>query len=162
MWLLHTQGEIRGRSNYAAIQQIWHREGMQTLRDWLVFYNNADVVPFLEALESHVQVMRGFGLDMLADACTLPGLALKYAMRDLGGVFHTLGSDQADVHRLIRKNLIGGPTIVFHRYINSLKRICIIAYIYIYIFVFSCPPWLSHLSCPFFSAQTGHLGRDRG
>ena len=131
MWLLHTQGEIRGRSNYAAIQQIWHREGMQTLRDWLVFYNNADVVPFLEALESHVQVMRGFRLDMLADACTLPGLALKYAMRDLGGVFHTLGSDQADVHRLIRKNLIGGPTIVFHRYINSLKRICIIAYIYI-------------------------------
>ena len=94
----------------------WQREGMETLRDWLVYYNNLDVEPFLDALERHVQVMRTFGLDMLADAVTLPGLALRYAMKDLGGVFHTMGSDQADVQRLIRSNLVGGPTIVFHRW----------------------------------------------
>ena len=113
--LYSAQGEEHGRCNYAALQRIWHREGMKSIRDWLERYNNLDVGPFLDALERHARVMRDFGLDLITDAPTLPGLALKFAMRDLPGLFHTFGEDQAHVHRLIRENLVGGPSIVFNR-----------------------------------------------
>lgn len=37
--------------DYAVCQRAWAEKGMQTLRNILVWYNNLDVVPFLETLE---------------------------------------------------------------------------------------------------------------
>ena len=37
-------------------QNIFQERGMKTFADWLRYYNNLDVGPFLEALET----MRGF------------------------------------------------------------------------------------------------------
>jgi len=49
---------------------------MKTFADWLRYYNNLDVGPFLEALE----IMRGFyanlGIDFFKDAVSLPGVSL--------------------------------------------------------------------------------------
>ena len=57
-------------------QHIFQERGMQTFADWLRYYNNLDVGPFLEALET----MRGFyaNLDIFKDAVSLPGVSLKY------------------------------------------------------------------------------------
>ena len=87
---------------------------MKTLTDWLIFYNDLEIENFLEALKRHMQVRSPFSPDMLMDAIMLPGLALKYLMKILGSVFHTMGLDQADVQRLICGNLVGGPINVFH------------------------------------------------
>ena len=35
--------------DYASCQEVWCDNGMTTLRDFLVWYNNRDVVPFLQA-----------------------------------------------------------------------------------------------------------------
>ena len=37
--------------DYVSCQEAWHDNGMTTLRDFLVWYNNRDVVPFLQAVE---------------------------------------------------------------------------------------------------------------
>ena len=37
--------------NYAYCEHIWRDHDMKTFRDFLIWYNNRDVVPFLEAIE---------------------------------------------------------------------------------------------------------------
>ena len=63
--------------DYAFCQKAWAEKGMQTLRDFLVWYNNLDVVPFLGGLDKMSQFWRRYGIDMLKEAILLPGLALK-------------------------------------------------------------------------------------
>jgi G:T-mismatch repair DNA endonuclease (very short patch repair protein) len=108
-------GEDHGRSQYAKLQELWHRQGMASLRDLLVYYNNADVEPFVKALGRHVEFFRIAGLDMLKDAPSLPGLGLKYGMEGLDGRFFTFGPNQADLAHLIYDSIVGGPSLVFCR-----------------------------------------------
>ena len=104
-----------GLKNYNTLHLAWKQQGMKTLRDLLIFYNNMDMGPFLKALENQLLTYRSMGLDLFKEACTLPGLSLRFGMRGLGGVFYTLGDDMADIHDLIKKNMVGGPSIVFTR-----------------------------------------------
>ena len=41
-------------ADYARCQAVWRDNGMTTMRDYLIWYNNRDVLPFLEALEKKV------------------------------------------------------------------------------------------------------------
>ena len=59
--------------DYAVRQTAWTEKGMLTLRDFLVWYNNLDVVPFLEALDKMSQFWRRYGVDMLKEAISYPG-----------------------------------------------------------------------------------------
>lgn len=54
--------------DYAVCLRAWAEKGLQTLRDFLVWYNNLDVVPFLEALEKMSQLWHQHGIDMLKEA----------------------------------------------------------------------------------------------
>ena len=56
---------------------------MQTLEDFLVFYNNRDVQPFLKAIDKQVDYYQQLGLDMLKDAIGIPGLTLRYLLKTL-------------------------------------------------------------------------------
>ena len=108
-------GEVRGRQRYAELHALWHREGMTSLWDLLVYYNNCDVVPFLIALEKQCELYKTSGLDMLKDALSLPGLGLLFGMKGLQGVFHTLSPDQAELAQLLTTSIVGGPSLVFCR-----------------------------------------------
>ena len=110
------KGPERGHKNYEELCEIWEKQEMKSIRDLLKFYNRRDTVPFLEALNKQIAVYRDMGLDLLKDAPTLPGLSLRYSMRGLEGTFHTFGPDQADIFNLIKKNIVGGPAIVFCRW----------------------------------------------
>ena len=46
---------------YTALQHVWDREGMVTLKDFLVWYNNLDVDPFMEAAEKMATFYRDLG-----------------------------------------------------------------------------------------------------
>ena len=80
-----------GYENYTTFCCAWEQQGMKTLRDLLVYYNNLDVQPFLRALGNQLDTYRSAGLDLLKDACTLPGLSLRLGMKGLAGVFFTFG-----------------------------------------------------------------------
>ena len=80
-----------GYENYTTFCRAWEQQGMRTLQDLLAYYNNLDVQPFLRALGNQLDTYRSAGLDLLKDACTLPGLSLRFGMKGLAGVFFTLG-----------------------------------------------------------------------
>ena len=103
--------------DYAICQRAWTENGMRTLRDFLVWYNNLDVVPFLEALDKMGQFWRRYGVDMLKEAISLPGLAFKFEMsfiKEQG--LHLSSFHTEDLYQLFKDNLVGGPVIIFHRH----------------------------------------------
>ncbi|KAL8562364.1 hypothetical protein ACOMHN_066078 [Nucella lapillus] len=74
--------------DYAYCTRVWRDNGMKSLKDFLIWYNNKDVVPFLLGLEKQTLFYATLGVDMLKDAISVPGLTLKYLMTTLPpGVF---------------------------------------------------------------------------
>ena len=91
---------------------------MKTFEDFLVWYNNLDVVPFVKAVEKMSQFWRERKIDMFKDGILVPGLTLKYLFSYLSPQTYFSLFDQAnsDLYHLIKDNNTGGPSIVFHRY----------------------------------------------
>ena len=54
---------------------------MKTFADWLEYYNNLGVGPFLEALEKMRRFYSGLDVDIFKDAVSLPGVSLQYLLR---------------------------------------------------------------------------------
>ena len=52
---------------YEYCQQVWEENNMQTFEDFLVWYNNLEVVPFIEAVEKMSQFWRERKIDMFKD-----------------------------------------------------------------------------------------------
>ena len=91
---------------------------MSTFKDFLVWYNNLDVVPFLEAVEKMSQFWQERKIDMFKDGISVPGLTLKYLFSYLSPqtYFSLFDKANSDLYHLIRDNNTGGPSIIFHRY----------------------------------------------
>ena len=60
--------------DYAICQEAWCYNRMTTMRDFLVWYNNRDVVPFLEALDKQFAFYQQQNIDMFKDGISVPGL----------------------------------------------------------------------------------------
>ena len=80
-----------------------------------MWYNNLDVVPFLEAVEKMSQFWQERKIDMFKDGISLPGLTLKYLFSYLSPQTYFSLCDKADsdLYHLIRDNNTGGSSIVF-------------------------------------------------
>ena len=104
--------------DYASCQEAWRDNGMTTLRDFLVWYNNRDVVPFLQAIDRQFAFYRQRGIDMFKQGISVPGLTLLYLFNDLQEktYFTIFNEKNKDLHDLVKDNIIGGPSIIFHRY----------------------------------------------
>ena len=93
---------------------------MSTLRDFLIHYNNKDGLPFLEALQIQVNSYSEIlNLDMLKNAIGVPGLCLQYLFNTLpkDTYFALLdGEDEEELQTKIRQSIIGGPSVVIHRF----------------------------------------------
>lgn len=141
-------GKSISEEDYAYCQCVWERERMKTFRDFLIWYNNRDVVPFLEALEKQCQIYRNQGIDLLKSNVSLPGAAVRWMLRscdksemvlsreewerwknDIVGQRESMGKrleekrpvftvckNFPDLYDMCKQNMVGGPSIVFHRY----------------------------------------------
>ena len=80
-----SQLKNEGISNedYVGCQEVWRDNGMTTLRDFLVWYNNRDVVPFLQAIDRQFAFYQQRGIDMFKQGISVPGLTLLYLFNDL-------------------------------------------------------------------------------
>ena len=105
-------------ADYARCQAVWHDNGMTTLRDYLVWYNNRDVTPFLEAIAKQFTFYCDRGIDMFKDGISVPGLSLLHLFNDLPNdtYFTVFNRTNSDLHKLVKDNIVGGPAIIFHRY----------------------------------------------
>jgi len=92
---------------------------MQTMKDYLTYYAELDVEPFIEALEKQTQIYAQKNIDMLKSAISLPGLAVCWMFTEVDrSAFDISLIDERnkDVYTLVKHNIVGGPSIVFHRY----------------------------------------------
>ena len=104
-------------AEYGECQMVWEQEGMKTMRDYLIWYNNRDVQPFVEALEKMAVTYREKGIDLFKDGISVPGLTMKYLFKiSPEANFALFGNKDRDLYQKFRENLVGGPSIVFTRY----------------------------------------------
>ena len=89
---------------------------MSTMRDFLDWYNNKDVEPMLQAIDKMFIYYQNQRLDMFKDGISVPGLTLKYMFQDLPNYFTTPDKRNNDLHRLLKDNIVGDPSIVLYRY----------------------------------------------
>ena len=104
--------------DYARCQAVWCANRMKSMRDFLVWYNNRDVVPFLEAIDKQFTFYKQQNIDMFKDGVSVPGLTLLYLFNDLPSntFFTVFNQTNSDLHLLVKDNIVGGPAIIFHRY----------------------------------------------
>jgi len=112
------KGCIISTEEYFEAWNTWRHLGMTTFRDYMKWYNNRDVEPFVEAVDKQIRFFASKGLDMLKDWYSVPGLTLRYLFQLLpAGVYFSLyGNESKKLHDLIKANLVGGLSVVFHRY----------------------------------------------
>ena len=105
-------------TDYALCQEAWRSNRMTTMRYFLVFYNNRDVVPFLECIDQQFAFYQQQNIDMFKDGISVPGLTLLYLFNDLPPYtfFTVFNQTNKDLHHLVKDNIVGGPAIIFHRY----------------------------------------------
>ena len=105
-------------ADYARCQAVWHDNQMTTMRDYLIWYNNRDVTPFLEAIAKQFTFYCDRGIDMFKDGISVPGLSLLYLFSNLpkDTFFTVFNNTNKDAHKLVEDNIVGGPAIIFHRY----------------------------------------------
>ena len=110
--------ELSG-SDYDQCLRVWREYNMATFKDFLIWYNNLDVKPFVTAVERWQQLYFDDGIDVFKTAISLPGIArqklFQYARRN-GAQFSLIDKKNADLHDLFKQNLYGGPSIIYNRH----------------------------------------------
>ena len=99
--------------DYARCQVVWCANRMKSMRDFLVWYNNRDVVPFLEAIDKQFTFYKQQNIDMFKDGVSVPGLTLLYLFNDLPSntFFTVFKQTNSDLHLLVKDNIVGGPAM---------------------------------------------------
>ena len=90
---------------------------MQTFGEWLEYYNNLDVTPFLKALEKMKAFYTNIDDDIFKDAVSLPGVSMQYILR------RTLRDRNApelyapgkEAYEMLKAAVVGGPSLVLTR-----------------------------------------------
>ena len=91
---------------------------MKTFQDFLIWYNNLDVGPFVKAVCIFKEFYKEMGLDAFKSAISLPGLARRilfgFAQKNKAQ-FTLMDRANSELYDLINNGITGGPSIVFHR-----------------------------------------------
>ena len=93
--------------DYRYCQQVWRDEGMTTLRDLQVWYNNFDVLPFLDAIQKMFNFYKERRMDMFKTAISVPGLSLQYLFLTLAKNISLIDEPNKDLYYLLKKNIVG-------------------------------------------------------
>ena len=120
-WYSKLKGEyVLTLKEYDDCHRIFKERGMQTFGDWLEYYNNLDVAPFLEALQKMKEFYTSLGIDILKDAVSLPGVSEKYILRKTlqprwGYKPPELYAPNKEAYAMLKAAVVGGPSLVFTR-----------------------------------------------
>ena len=102
--------------DYQLCLNVWQENDMQTMNDFLVWYNNKDVEPMLEAIDKMFQFNQNRHIDMFKDGINVPGLVLSYIFQELPDYFTVPDEKHTDLYDLYKNNIVGGPSIIFNCY----------------------------------------------
>ena len=119
MFYSQLKGSNISEEDYAYCHQVWRDHQMSTFRDFLVWYNNLDVEPFVKAVEKFQQFYFEKGIDVFKSAISVPGIArqlLFRTARQQNAVFALFDENNKDLFQTIKHNIVGGPSIIFTRH----------------------------------------------
>ncbi len=104
------KGENITEDDYAYCQRVWREKGHKTFRDFLIWDNNLDVHPFSKLSRIFVYMFRS--------VIFVPGLSLQHLFltKPRDAYFSLIDPRNKDQYHKIRNNIVGGPSIIFHRY----------------------------------------------
>ena len=104
-----------GEEIYQYLLDIWNHENMCTFKDILRWYNNKDVVPTPEAMQTMLDFCHKKAIDMLKLGCTLPRLANICLHKSTSAKFYPFTETDKDLLQKSREDMLGGPSFVFTR-----------------------------------------------
>ena len=104
-------------TEYQAVVRKWREENWTSLHNLLVYYNNLDVEPFVEAIEKCVQFYQSKGMDLFKQAFSISGITRRYLFKQIpcGCFFLLIDKKNSDPHQLMMDQLVGGSNLVFKR-----------------------------------------------
>ena len=108
-----------GAEKYVKLQWVWIEKEMETFREYVEYYNNLDVAPFVTAVERLQKFYRESQLDVFKISISVPGVArnmLYRAAKDSGATFTLFPKDDEDMYKTVKTNICGGPSIIYNRY----------------------------------------------
>ena len=108
--------------NYQSLLEIWELNNMSTFRDFLEYYNNLDVLPMIEGIERFKLYFVEKGVDVFKDCISVPGAARKMLYKsgfETGVSFALIDKRDEDLYHTIKSNIVGGPSIIFTRYLET-------------------------------------------
>ena len=81
------------------------------------WYNNLDVVPFLEAIAKMSDFWKERHIDISKDGVSVLGLTMKYLSSNVSNVYFSLFAEKdKDFYYTMEDNHVGGPRIIFNRH----------------------------------------------
>ena len=113
------KGSNISEKEYAYCQGVWRDQNMQTFREFLIWYNNLDVKPFVEAVKKFLNFYFEKGIDVFKTAISVPGIArqlLFKSARDQNASFALFDEGNKDLYQTVKSNIVGGPSIIFTRH----------------------------------------------
>lgn len=124
---------LTGRAIYDELKVIWDREGMSTLRDYLIYYNNLDSFPFIGCIDKMFKYYNELGIDLFKTCVSVPGVTRELLYKSIEEKTHLslFGEGDKDIHQIFQRNIVGGSSLVFRRhraknetYIRNGDRVC--------------------------------------
>ena len=120
-WYSQLKGAyVLSPKEYDDCKRIFKERGMRTFGDWLEYYNNLDVAPFLEALQKMKEFYTNLGVDIFKDAVSLPDVSQQYILRKTlqgrkGYRPPELYAQNTEAYHMLKAAVVGGPSLVFTR-----------------------------------------------
>ena len=108
-----------GRENFEMIERTWREKGWRNIKDYLIFYNNCDTLPFVLGAQKMLEMYFIQGVDIFKDTISVPGLArikLMKSAQEQNVLFPIFNNDNRDLYFLFKAQLAAGPSIIFTRH----------------------------------------------
>ena len=108
--------------DYSLCQVARRDNGMKTMRDFLVWYNNRDVVPFLQAIDKQFAFYQQQNIDMFKDGISVPGLTLLYLFNNLPSktYFTVFNKTNSDLLQLVKTT---SSVVLLSYFTDTMRRI---------------------------------------
>ena len=115
----HLKDTNISEDEYQDCMKVWTDNKMSSFRDFLVWYNNLDVGPFVTAVERFQKFYFDKGIDVFKTAISVPGIARQMLFRTArkeNVTFALFDENNKDLYQTIKNNIVGGPSIIFTRH----------------------------------------------
>ena len=90
---LSNTNPLKSEAEYLKLKEIWSTQGMQTFKDYLVYFNTG---PFVTALSSFFNIYSQQKVDIFKDYVTLPGVARKLLYASTESNFSLINQQNAN------------------------------------------------------------------